>query len=507
MAEATVQGSRWTGGVASGVWLPADTRAGAASAGQSHRGQLLLMILTFLFLGLLTPLQLFSGVDNGEVSLNFLFCIAVLEICAARIALLTMGPPRFLTMTFYFYLYIWIGWSGSLQTYLWRFPWKLAHTHDDLTAALVQIFLVIVFYELGQWLARRRAHPTGLQGFDPPDYQFSLNRLVFLWLFAFAGFAYGVAYFGVDGILGTRKTFAAVPQADPAHAGFVIARSLLRVPSFIAFFASAHLVLHYWRGLTLSQKRLVGFILATSAGLAFIANYPPAVARSWLGVVLLAPVMLLAPWGRRASVLWVLALMFILTWVYPRADLFRRTTNLDAALHSLRQQTVVRDHVMSVDYSELQMTVNSYVYVQRHDFLWGNNLLSAALFFVPRSVWPDKAERSDLVVARGLGYRQKNLSSAYWSEGYLAFGLPGLALLLLIYGYASRWMEYRYVQARLRGAIASAGPLVLMIPFWGAYQFYFLRGNLITAVGYAALPMLMMWFLYRRKTPVQKVQQ
>lgn len=468
----------------------------------SQRERLVFVFLTLIFLGLLTPLQLFGGVTQGEVSFEFLLCVLVLEICAIRIAMLAAGAPRFLTMTFYFYIYIWIGWSGSLQTYLWRFPWPIVHTRDDLAIGLGQIILAIIFYEIGQFLARGHSRKSYLRGIDTPVYQLSLNRLVVLWLFAFVGFAYGVAYFGIDGILGTRRTFGTGIAADPSQVGFVIARSLLRAPSFIVFFASAHLVLHHWQKFNRSHKRLVALILMTSAGLAFIANYPPAVARSWLGVVLIAPVMLLAPWGRRASLFWVLALTFILTWVYPRADLFRYSSSLGEALQRLEQEEIVRKHVMSVDFSELQMTTNCYVYVQHNGFMWGNNLLSAALFFVPRSLWPGKAERSDLVVAKALGYRQKNLSSAYWSESYMAFGLPGLALLLLLYGYGSQWLEQRYVLARLYGQIATAGPLALMIPFWGAYQFYFLRGNLITAVGYSALPLALMWYLYRRNKPV-----
>lgn len=495
MKRAVVLGSNLNDGTQTAISVVAGSRI---DAGLSRRDRLAYVFLTFAFLGLLTPLQLFAGITQGEVSFEFLLCLAVLECCALRIAMLTAGAPRFLTMTFYFYIYIWIGWSGSLQTYLWTFPWPIVHTRDDLAVALGQIFLAITCYELGQFLARGQLRNSHIHRIDAPRYQLSLNRLALLWLFAFAGFAYGIAYFGVDGILGTRKTFGAGASAANTQIGFIIARSLLRAPCFVVFLASAHLILHHWRDFSRSHKRLVALILVTSATLAFIANYPPAVARSWLGVVLMAPVMLLAPWGRRASMFWVLSLTFILTWVYPRADMFRYDNTLGEALQRLEKQEAVREHVMSVDYSELQMTTNCYVYIQRNDFMWGNNLLSAALFFVPRSIWPTKAERSDLVVANAIGYRQKNLSSAYWSEGYMAFGLPGLALLLLMYGFASRSLEHRYVLARLQGQITAAGPLALIVPFWGAYQFYFLRGNLITAVGYSALPLALMWYLFRR---------
>lgn len=465
----------------------------------SRKNQLAFVFITFALLGLVVPLQLFSGITQGEASFEFFLCVVVLECSALRIAILTAGAPRFLTMTFYFYIYIWIGWSGSIQTYLWKFPWPVVHSREDLAIALGQIILAIIFYELGLLLAQRRLLNLDLWRIKKFDHQLSLNRLALLWLFSFVGFAYGIVYFGLDGVLGTRKTFGASASASSTQIDFIIARSLLRAPCFVTFLASAHLILHGWREFSRSNKRLLILILMTSATLTFIANYPPAVARSWLGAVLMAPVMLLAPWGRRASIAWVLALMFILTWVYPRADMFRYSSTLDEALRRLERQEEVRAEVMSVDYSELQMTANCYVYTKYNDFMWGNNLLSATLFFVPRAVWPTKAQRSDLLVANAIGYRQKNLSADFWSEAYMAFGLPGLALMLLLYGYVSRWYEQRYVLARLQGQIMAVGPLALLVPFWGAYQFYFLRGNLITAIAYSALPIALMWYLYPHK--------
>jgi len=90
-------------------------------------------------------------------------------------------------------------------------------------------------------------------------------------------------------------------------------------------------------------------------------------------------------------------------------------------------------------WSELLATVK---YVQVYGLTYGKQLLGVLFFFVPRSIWPDKPVGSGHLVAQNLLMTQydmwfTNLSNPLPSEGYINFGIIGVALFAIILGKVS----------------------------------------------------------------------
>lgn len=460
----------------------------------------LIFVAVYLFLGVLTPLQLFSG-ESGEATIPFIICMLIQHFAALRIAALACGKARFITITFYFFVYIWIGWAGSIQLYLDALPWPQVHTDEQLFWSMSVIVLALMSYELGQAFAGRHDRVRGVFPLRAPPFRLSLNRLLAIWLFSFVGFAYGLIYFGIDGVLGTRASALRGVEAGTSSMSIDIARALMRAPCFVSFIAAGYLAKNHWRELTRNNKSLLLLILSTSAVVTFIANYPPAVPRSWLGAIVITPMIVFTPWSRRTALWWVLILAIVLMWAYPRADLFRRAGSWTTALNQLTSQEEVKEHVFTVDYDVLQMTTNAYVYVEHQGISWGNNVAAALFFFVPRKIWTAKAQRSDLLISHDIGYTQNNLSVPFWSEMYLAFGWVGLPLVLYLYGFWSRRMDNSYIRLRESNNLRYMTPAALLVPFWAAYQFYFLRGNLITAIGFAFLAVVLFTVVFKVVKP------
>lgn len=73
--------------------------------------------------------------------------------------------------------------------------------------------------------------------------------------------------------------------------------------------------------------------------------------------------------------------------------------------------------------------------VEQQGLSYGYQLLSAFLFFIPRTLWVSKPESSGLIIGDHIieeyGYNFGNLSNPLVSEGYMNFGLLGVVIMAI----------------------------------------------------------------------------
>ena len=81
-------------------------------------------------------------------------------------------------------------------------------------------------------------------------------------------------------------------------------------------------------------------------------------------------------------------------------------------------------------------------YVEEFGISWGNQLLGAILFFVPRSIWPSKplGTGHTAIVALDQHYFS-NVSAPLIAEGYVNFGIVGVVLFALAAGWIFRKLD------------------------------------------------------------------
>ena len=449
---------------------------------KSQKRTLAIATLAFIFLGVLTPLQLYAGEHRGVSSIEFWLCLLVLEVCALRIAFLATQYPRYLTLTFYFFIYIWIGWAGAYQIYLWQFTWPVVHTPEHMRKVVLLVLLAIACYEIGGFFGGRKARPLTAAGYGTTRMT-SFNRMLLLAGLSLFGLALGVAVLGVDGVLGTRAKFQAGALVDSTS--LIMTTFAMRTPCFVLLIVTLQVLQTRWRQLNQPRKRLLLALMLLALAVTAVADYPPSLPRYWMGPVVFTILMVLTPWSRFSASAWIIFLVLGLTWVYPRADAFRRAPTVAVGWDRLINNEGVQDQMLSSDYDVLQMSANAIVYTEHQGLNWGSNFLVAGLFYVPRSIWSNKPQRSDLVISNGLGYQQKNLSVPLWAEAYLALATGGVAVVFLIYGYWSRVADMLYNKGRSLYGNAMTGTASLLVPFLASFQFTFMRGNLMNGVAYS----------------------
>jgi hypothetical protein len=211
------------------------------------------------------------------------------------------------------------------------------------------------------------------------------------------------------------------------------------------------------------------------------ANNPIAAPRYWVGTIAVALVFVLAPIrsARRAFVFVALFCVLFLI-IFPVADVFRLEVPSDW-LGTATQNVGISNLLTKTDFDSFQQTNNSVLYVERESVQQGRQVLGALLFWVPRTLWPDKPEPSGEVIANFIGFPNTNLSFPLWAELYIDFHLVGVTLGFLLFGAISGLLD----KASLRySESATPGLWPVAVPVFAAYQIFFLRGSLMATMAY-----------------------
>jgi hypothetical protein len=93
-------------------------------------------------------------------------------------------------------------------------------------------------------------------------------------------------------------------------------------------------------------------------------------------------------------------------------------------------------YLLSVDMDAYMQIASTYSYIAERpdDLRWGMNFLGALLFFVPRSLWPEKPIGSGEIVSSALGYHYNNVSCPLPAEAFIAFGWLGCIVIMSLFG-------------------------------------------------------------------------
>jgi len=113
----------------------------------------------------------------------------------------------------------------------------------------------------------------------------------------------------------------------------------------------------------------------------------------------------------------------------------------------------------------------------------GLQFLGALLFFVPRSVWPEKPIGSGAQLANDLNYEFANISMPYMAEGYVSFGVAGVILLMILMGFIVGYFDR--IAWSVRHLNKSKHHVFIYYYFINfGMLFFMLRGDLMSSFAY-----------------------
>lgn len=263
---------------------------------------------------------------------------------------------------------------------------------------------------------------------------------------------------GIGALVSSRtarnEALAAGGVAQDVSGGAAVALVAI-LPGALALAATYMLVLRWREG-----RRRAPLLLLCSAALLFLYSNPFANTRYVSSVAIVSILFLVVqPRTRRGLAAVVMVLVIGVLGVYPLANAFRGADTSSSESVSLA----------SNDFDGFQQMVNTRQYVEERGHTWGKHLASAALFFLPRRFWVDKAVPASIPVAENRGYTFTNLSLPLPGELYLEFGLVGTGIAMFGWGRGWRTLDEKWRDGT--GTLPGA-----LVPYLAIAQLGLLRG-------------------------------
>lgn len=219
--------------------------------------------------------------------------------------------------------------------------------------------------------------------------------------------------------------------------------------------------------------------LAVIAVMVFLVlNYPPGLSRfQLLGSALAIAVLTTSFFRTSRKMIFGLAAPFFLFLFFPFVKALGTGDGLDISGVLSRD---VGAYMVRVDFDSFKQIVDTTIYASDHEALNGVNFLGAALFWIPRALWPSKPGSTGELVSTELGYPYNNVSSPLPAEALVSFGPIGVLVVLGLFGLAIAKIELGVRQQRgadihqtllyavatgfvtilLRGALVGVAPIV-----------------------------------------------
>lgn len=382
----------------------------------------------------------------------------------------------------------------STQRAAWGDHYLLLRTNDVVAAtSLLTTFTAAVAVA---YLTRRPTRHTGshdeggtLEQVEQPHYPRALaigGFVLLSLLIALSPLSFAAAG-GFSGMFVTRSDrTAALAEAGLAIAGSGASRALvttlpaaLAVASTIAFARAYSLA-------SGSRLLLRGGLLLGLASVAIFAN--PLSNTRLLSFAALGGIFfsLFPPRSRHAMTFYALSAFPGFALLYPLADYFR---------NGEFQAYGTGGPFTTEDFDGFQQVINGLSYASDHGHSYGLYTISAILFFVPRSVWPQKQTPASLDVASDRGYAFTNLSLPLPVEAYIELGIAGVFASAIIVAVILHTAD-RGFALQARGGTKQVSFAILAGPYLLFAAIGLLRGPLGANVPVYGTVLALLWILH-----------
>ncbi|MES2519124.1 MAG: hypothetical protein V4585_13500 [Bacteroidota bacterium] len=149
--------------------------------------------------------------------------------------------------------------------------------------------------------------------------------------------------------------------------------------------------------------------------------------------------------------------------------------------------------VKTIHFDAFEVLMMSVKYVQTKDFLYGENILGAILFFIPRVLWITKPiTTGQLLLSKKINTLSledetfDNISCPLVAEIYISFGIIGIILIALLLGNMVAKFDLRFRQTTLfqKNQNTESEMIMIFLAISAGMILFILRGSLMTSIAY-----------------------
>jgi hypothetical protein len=393
------------------------------------------------------------------------------------------GSPRLMNLTFWLYVYVFLGIAPWAQMSTGSAPGAGYATQSNELATTSMVLVGVAFYELAGFIARR----TEARNRFTAERDFATQGL---WILAFVGLAFSAYYIasvGFETLFQYRadRFNAATGELGGSQVTSIIS-TLAVIPTLIAAIGFIHKRREQGQGYLVMIPLLVIDVL--------LLSNPISSSRFTFGVYvgsLLIVIFKLTATPTRVRGLIVGALV-VLVLVFPYGDKFRNDNTVNSIYST---QSIANQLSTKLDYDSYEQIALTDRYVASNGHTYGRQEFGALLAPVPRAVWSGKPEDTGVVLGVFAGYSFTSISAPLWAEAWIDGGWPWLALVFFGLGFVSSRLDSGYQLGRLR----QAGALYGAVPVLALYSIMTLRGSLLQQMSSLMVIVVCFWVIARKQ--------
>jgi len=417
-----------------------------------------------LFFGFLFPILVtgltFNILTTALYSLSLFVVFRIVRIIVSR-------DVKLLELTFYAFTYIFLVIAPLVQVSKGWFPLGYRHyTDGEIIKTISIIMLGILGYEIGLNVGNK-TKVTINDNYSNKNFKFIFAISIICMFFA-------ILKFGGISNLGKDRT-----SIDTSYS--LIYNSLLRVPIYITFmFCLLDFKRKKHNHDKIKGKHYILLILLLILNL--IGSNPFYSARYWFGAVFISVILVFIKWKRNTLTYIIYATLLGFFIIFPYADVSRSGDKFSFGM------SVIVNNLLVGDFDAFQQIMNISAYTSTFGIGFGRQFIGVLFFFVPRTIWLNKPIGTGTIIGESLGYINTNISAPLWSEFQINFGLIGVFVLFALYGILTAKLEKGYIKTRNQINFYQ-----IFVPFFSFYQFFILRGSLISCFASLIPCLLCIW--------------
>ena len=455
-----------------------DTHASSPPERVRRTTSLVVLVPWLVVLVVVIPALVVTQVADSGRSQAWKLSLIVLVWSGARLAwLIGRGQVRFFSFFFWLFCYVFMGLASAIQI---RANQPSTTTSDVLPSldesALGVVLLGMACFELGSLLggllsASRGREEAATRAEPGLPARVDLGRTVLLWLAGMTTSLYYVSRMGLA-VLGASRDAAADARAE-LWPSVPVQAAVLALATYPTLVSVGGFMLR--RRVEPRASRRLGYLLLSLAGVAMLCVVvsPFSSARYPLGTVFFGLVLIFGAARTRARVRATLSAVVLgLFFLFPVADAFRRNQP------NFARAGFFAEYAGNPDYDSIWQIANAVTIWTQGHVEAGRQALGVVLFFVPRSVWPDKPIDTGILLANYFGYKFTNLSAPLWAEAMVNGGIVAVVLVFVLVGFFLRKMDTAVARAQHAADLWFVAGSTL-----AAYLLIILRGSLLQATG------------------------
>ncbi len=244
-----------------------------------------------------------------------------------------------------------------------------------------------------------------------------------------------------------------------------------------------------------SRGLLLLVALVLGAGVGLIDN-PLAAPRYYTGMALIGLAAIVILRRLRTGIAFVPLVSFGILFAMPILNQGRQDVSGEAYYRGVNEPEYI-ESVIGGDFDAYSGVLRTREYIEEPGRITkGRQLLGVALFWIPRSFWPEKPVGSGTHVALEYGWVSSNVSAALPAEALINFGWLGIPLFAIVFGRILRRLDDLYWGVGSHVKPPAVRVIDVVYPFWLGMVIFLSRGDLLSGFAYtagitiAALPIL-----------------